>query len=331
MSVRGAGFTNLEAAATFGTGYIFIDQYQQEILDTVRRGGVLGQRIRNVPATGQPSRWMEQTAIGSAAFDAPTALNPTATGPTRGEKALTIKAIDNMITFGLFNQQVSSLMPSNLQVQAKDMADMISGVQVLHDTALWTGTDAVAGALVGDGTTNQYVGVPKQISTPVVYVDSTSSIVDGIRQQVALLVSSAADNIMPTAIYLNPMAHFAIEQEMIQNDHNMNAQVEVVPGVKVRSIMTAAGPLPLIADPLLAKDPAWAVAAPAGQSNYPVIIVTEKLIEYHWVGSETAQVYQLGTTSNLSNNFIGVKFGAPVVKAGDRAHKRICVRRVTFA
>ncbi len=57
-------FIDLHAAADFmGPGAIEVNQYQTEILDIVRRRGVFGQRIKQVPATGHPSRYFEQTAI----------------------------------------------------------------------------------------------------------------------------------------------------------------------------------------------------------------------------------------------------------------------------
>ena len=66
-----AQFLDLLAAADFlGPGAVEIDRYQTEITDIVRRRGVFGQRVRQVPATGHPSRFFEQTAIV-----APTAAN----------------------------------------------------------------------------------------------------------------------------------------------------------------------------------------------------------------------------------------------------------------
>ena len=64
-------FVDLHAAADYmGPGAIEIDRYQTEIFDIVRRRGAFGQRIKNVPATGHPSRFFEETAIPS-----PTAAN----------------------------------------------------------------------------------------------------------------------------------------------------------------------------------------------------------------------------------------------------------------
>ena len=61
-----ANFLDLRAAADFlGSGAVEVDRYQTEITDIVRRRGVFGQRIKQVPATGHPSRFFEETAIAS--------------------------------------------------------------------------------------------------------------------------------------------------------------------------------------------------------------------------------------------------------------------------
>jgi len=59
-----ANFLDIHAAADYiGPGAIEVPLYQTEILDIVRRRNLFGQRIRQVPATGHPSRYFEQTAI----------------------------------------------------------------------------------------------------------------------------------------------------------------------------------------------------------------------------------------------------------------------------
>ena len=61
-----AQFIDLRAAADFlGPGAVEVSRYQTEITDIVRRRGVFGQRIKQLPATGHPSRFFEQTAIAS--------------------------------------------------------------------------------------------------------------------------------------------------------------------------------------------------------------------------------------------------------------------------
>ena len=57
-----AKFTEIHAAADYiGPGAIEVPMYQTEITDLVRRRGLFGQRIKQVPATGHPSRFFEET------------------------------------------------------------------------------------------------------------------------------------------------------------------------------------------------------------------------------------------------------------------------------
>ena len=59
-----AQFLDIHSAADYiGPGAVEVPFYQTEITDLVRRRGMFGQRIKQVPATGHPSRYFEQTAI----------------------------------------------------------------------------------------------------------------------------------------------------------------------------------------------------------------------------------------------------------------------------
>ena len=67
-----AQFLDIHSAADYiGPGAIEVPFYQTEITDLVRRRGMFGQRIKQVPATGHPSRYFEESAIpnpGTAGF-----------------------------------------------------------------------------------------------------------------------------------------------------------------------------------------------------------------------------------------------------------------------
>src|SRR5208283_5105967 len=88
-----AQFINLQAAADYmGPGAIEVERYQTEILDLCRRRNPFGQRIKQVPATGHPSRFFEETAIptptASQAFVDPRNIVPTLVSPTRVERSV---------------------------------------------------------------------------------------------------------------------------------------------------------------------------------------------------------------------------------------------------
>jgi hypothetical protein len=101
-----AQFLDLHAAADFlGPGAVEVNRYQNEITDIVRRRGIFGQRIRQVPATGHPSRFFEQTAISAptaaTGFVDPRNIVATIANPTRSERSVPLKALVSQIKYNL--------------------------------------------------------------------------------------------------------------------------------------------------------------------------------------------------------------------------------------
>jgi hypothetical protein len=334
MNAQAAQFTALSAAADYmGNGAIFVPEFQSEITDLVKRSGVLGQRINYVPAVGSPSRWIDQLAISDGQFTDPRNIAPTATSPTRVEKSLVIKSITNRIDYSIFDLETYGMQGNVFgQLKAKDLNDMLNGMIRLRDKALWTGTDTVNGAQVGAGTTNQYVGLLNQITNTAV-IASGSSIIDGIRTQVAKLVADPNFDFRPSAIYCNPLLLDFLEQEAKNSVNTMRFVAtdftEVKVGLSVMGIYTAAGLLPLVPESFLPVDPTITgiAAAPTGQHNYSYAIVQEDLIDFQYITDPNPRVFRLGTTSNLNESFVGIQFGAPVVKMADKAHVLGVVQR----
>src|SRR3954452_2851395 len=158
-------FVDLHAAADFmGPGAVEINRYQSEITDIVRRRGVFGQRIKQMPATGHPSRFFEQTAIASPsaanAFVDPRNIVATVNSPTRVERSVPLKALVSQINYNLFDLEVGSQQSQFAYLQAKDLADAVEGLLRTHDKALWNGTDTSMSA----PTTTQYYGAAGQIT-----------------------------------------------------------------------------------------------------------------------------------------------------------------------
>ncbi len=204
-----AQFLDLQAAADFlGPGAVEINRYQTEIFDIVRRRGAFGQRIRQVPATGHPSRFFEQTAIVSptaaVGFVDPRNIVATAGSPTRVERSVPLKALVSQINYNLFDMEVGSQQSQFAFLQAKDLADAVEGLMRTHDVALWNGTDTS----LGTPTTVQYFGAIGQIVAGgnTHTVATTESIVDGIKGVVAGMVANSSFEVRPTAIYANPGA-----------------------------------------------------------------------------------------------------------------------------
>ena len=154
-----ANFLDLHAAADFlGPGAVEVDRYQTEITDLVRRRGVFGQRMKQVPATGHPSRFFEETAIpsptASQAFVDPRNMQPTLQSPTRVERSVPLKALVSQINYNLFDLEVGTQQSQFAYMQAKDLADAVEGLLRTHDVALWNGNDTS----LSSPTTPQYFG-----------------------------------------------------------------------------------------------------------------------------------------------------------------------------
>jgi hypothetical protein len=321
-----AQFIDLHAAADFmGPGAIEVNRYQSEITDIVRRRGAFGQRIKQVPATGHPSRFFEQLDIPSlaaaSAFMDPRTIAPVVAAPSRVERSVPLKALVSQINYNLFDLEVGAQQTQFAYLQAKDLTDAIEGLLRTHDRALWNGTDTS----MSTPTTLQYYGAERQITDGgnVTTIGVAQSIVDGLKSTVANMVASASYEVRPTAIYANPVLLDLIDREMRTAYNVVLATTEITSGVRVKMLSTQAGDLPLIPDWTLG----YTGTPGSGTASLPAYIVSEDLIEYHWLTDANPRVFQLGTTGSLAQQMVVVKFGAIVVKGAGYAHYRVNVTR----
>ncbi len=319
-------FLDLHAAADFlGPGAIEINRYQTEIFDIVRRRGVFGQRIKQVPATGQPSRFFEETAIASPtaaqAFVDPRNMAPTLQAPTRLERTVPLKALVSQINYNLFDMEVGTQQSQFAYLQAKDLADAVDGLLRTHDVALWNGNDTS----LSNPTTPQYFGAIGQIEAGgnTVTIGTTASIVDGLKSTIAEMVASSSFDARPTAIYANPVLLDLIDREMKAEYNVVLSTVQITGGITVKALSTQAGELPLI--------PEWALGYTgvpgSGTAVLPAYIVTEDLIEYHWLTEPNPRIFKLGLPNTLMTQSVVVKFGGMVVKGANYAHYEVLVNR----
>ena len=317
-------FVDLHAAADFmGPGAIEVERYQTEIFDIVRRRGAFGQRIKNVPATGHPSRFFEETAIpaptAANGFMDPRNISATSASPTRVELSVPLKALVSQINYNLFDMEVGNQQEQFAFLQAKDLADSVTGLMRTHDVALWNGNDTSLSA----PTTFQYCGAMTQIGSAAATVTTTESIVDGLKSQIAAMVSNSNYEVRPTAIYANPVLLDLIDREMKSEFNVVLSTATIEGGLTVKTLSTQAGSLPLI--------PEWALpysgTPGSGSAVLPAYIVTEDLIEYHWLTDANPRVFQLGLTGTLARQSMVVKFGAVVVKGAGFAHALVNVNR----
>ncbi len=321
-----ANFLDLHAAADFlGPGAIEIDRYQTEITDIVRRRGVFGQRMKQVPATGHPSRFFEETAIASPtaaqAFVDPRNIVPTLQTPTRVERSVPLKALVSQINYNLFDVEVGAQQSQFAYLQAKDLTDAVDGILRTHDVALWNGNDTS----LSSPTTPQYFGAIGQIEAGgnSTTIATTASIVDGLKSTIAQMVSSSSFEVRPTAIYANPVLLDLIDREMKAEFNVVLATSQITGGLTVKTLSTQAGELPLI--------PEWALSYTgtpgSGSAVLPAYIVSEDMIEYHWLTDPNPRVFRLGLPSSLMTESVVVKFGGVVVKGASYAHYEVKVNR----
>lgn len=319
---------SVQGSADFlGNGAIEVNLYEREILDMVRRESVFRTRINEKPATGHPHRYFEQTAIGVGAFTDPRAISPTPTGPTRVERAAMIKALTNQVNLSIFDVQVTQQQGQFTGLEAKDIEDCINGVIVAAAPAYWAGTDT---SLVTP-TTNQYVGVLTQITLQFTIAQG-SSIVDGVKLAVAKIMANTTFKPRPSAVYLPPVLGHYLDTEA--KSQNITMGSTVIGGVTMKTINTQAGDLPLISDPYLEPFSGSGFgfsAAPSGFQNYPMVIVTENMIERPYIdggkGNAAPQLYRLGLQSALTGSYVCVQFDAVIVKGASYAHAVVAVIR----
>lgn len=316
---------DINAAADYmAPGAIEVNRYQTEIFDLVRRRFVFGQRVNLTRATGQPSRYFEQLAIPTADFTDPRVISATAGQPQRVEKVVTLKALVVQINYSIFDVEVNQQQGQFAGLEAKDLNDAVDSVLKLHDKALWSGSDT---DLVLP-TTNQYFGVSGQIVTAPALngngnsttIGSSASLVDGVKTRVATMMAREDFESKPSAFYGNPLFLDLFDQEAKTVQLYFN-EVEVIPGVIVKAIPTQAGLLPLIPDAGLS------VYNSGSNKQYTGFIISEELIEYHWLTSPTPRVFQLGLTGNLAAQYVILKFGAVVVKGPNYAHSYVVTVR----
>ena len=318
-----ATFADIHAAADYiGPGAIEVPLYQTEIFDICRRSSPFGQRIKQVPATGHPSRFFEETAIpnpGTAGFVNPRAIVPATVTPTRTEMSVPLKAIVSQINYNLFDIELGDQQKQFAYLQAKDLVDTVSGVMVAHDVALWNGNDTSLSA----PTTTQYMGAIAQIVAGgnSVTVAQGASIVNGMKTAVAEMCANTGFYVRPTAIYANPMLLDLIDQEMKAEFNVVLNTDNITGGIRVKMLSTQAGDLPLIPDWSLS----YTGTPGSGTSVLPAYIVTEDLIEYHWLGDPAPRIFQLGLPNSLAYQYVAIKFGAPVVKGANFAHCQVLV------
>ncbi len=338
MTIVNSNFMRIDAAvADLNQGhYIEMPEFQPGMMDMLRRDYTILSRINATPATGYPSRYWEQTKLpdNSGFID----VRGGGTGYTgyskdtldedygRVEKSLYLKAIVSGIKFTLFDKEVVQQQGQMEFLLAKDMADMTVTTLRKMNNGLWNG----AATTVIDTTSKEYCGIITQIGAAkatIASTDTTTKIPTVIREQVAKGVANTTWDARPTAIYANPMSIHILEEELSKevNWSRNDSYMELVPGVRVPAIVTQAGRLPIIPDPFIP------VASVAGKDTHSFIVMNESLLEYHYLTSFLPRTFKMGINTSLTDNYLQLAFGAPVLKGVQTGSHFIVKKEVATA
>jgi hypothetical protein len=251
----------------------------------------------------------------------PRNFTPVVNTPTRVERSVPLKALVSQINYNLFDMEVGAQQSQFAYLQAKDLADAVEGLMRTHDKALWNGNDTS----LTSPTTTQYYGAASQITDGgnIASIGNTASIVDGLKSTIATMISNTTFDVRPTAIYANPVLLDLIDREMKTAFNVVLETTEVGAGVRVKMLSTQAGDIPLI--------PEWTLGftgtVGSGTAQLPAYIVSEDMIEYHWLTDSNPRIFQLGLPGSLQHQHVVVKFGGVVVKGAGYAHYRVNVTR----
>lgn len=322
-------FLSMSAAADYlGPGAIEVPIFETEIFDIVRRTSVALNRLPTMKATGHPHRYFEQTAIATGGFTDPRNIAPTPATPTRVERPAFIKAITNQTNLSIFDKDVTQQQGQFSYVVAKDIEDIINGIETVRAAALWTGNDTS----MSSPTTDQYFGFLTQI-TLTATIAPGASIIDGLKAQIASMVGNSSFVVRPSAIYMNPILADYLDREAKAANITFGT-AEVLAGVVANTISTQAGTIPIIGDAWIpsASGSAYGFPAPpAGNKNYFAVILSEKDCEIPYISgiedNPNPRLFQLGLTGNLSGQYVGIKFDTVLAKGASYNHAVICVQR----
>lgn len=325
------GFIAMSAAADFlGTGAIEVPEFESEIMDVVRRTSVFLNRTPQIPATGHPHRYFEQTDIARGGFTDPRNIVAVVAGPNRVERPAFIKAIVNQSNLSLFDKEVTEQQGRFASVVAKDINDIISGIEVIRAAAVWTGTDTSMTV----PTTNQYMGALRQITQQAVIAPG-ASIIDGLKAVIAAMAANQTFVVKPTAIYLNQILGDYIDREAKASKITLDS-MNVMAGVTVECLSTQVGKIPLIGDAWMPTEASGANAygfgaAATGYKNYFAVITQESEIEMPYISGATSnplpRLFQLGLVGSLAGQYVGIKFDTLIFKGPSYAHAAVAVQR----
>lgn len=330
MSTTKAKFISAAQVADYNTSHYWeFPEFQQGLLDFQNRNLTILPRIKTTPATGQPSRYKEQTKLPHNA----TFVNPR-TGVADGdyglktinddygrvERVAFLKCMVSRIQYTFLDTEIVKQQGQEVDLLAKDMTDMLNDFYMTQNDKIWNG----AGTSADDSTSTEYAGILNQVktktavATPYDFTTKQGTMVtDAIRAQIAKQLADAKYNVWPTAVYADPI----MVERIVNEERDRDGVRQLIPdsmtlanGWKVPTINTAIGNLPLISDAALKT------TDDSDKKKHTIAIVNENLIERHFLTSATPRIFKMSMNSKLLDDYIAILVDALVVKGADCAH-----------
>lgn len=307
--------------------YIELPVFQKGMLDLLDRKVTILDRIKAVPATGNPTRYWEQTKLPSnAKFVAPRLSASATYGAGAGEydygrveRSAWLKCITSEITFTLFDTELVKQQGIMEDLLDKDMKDMVIDILKTQNKGIWVGKATA----VDNAESPEYCGLLTQIKDKVAMTLSTGkeSVLDAIRTKIAKNEADTTYDAYPTALYANPVTIDLISQiEAKRENFNVNQdshKVDLGNGFIVQTVPTMAGNLPLIPDKHIPLD----TTTSHGNTIHTIVAVNEDLLERHYLTSDKPRVFKLGKSKTLADDYVAVQFDTVIAKGADaKAH-----------
>lgn len=193
----------------------------------------------------------------------------------------------------------------------------VKNVMDTHHTRMWD----------GDGTKYQYNGIAQQLRAAgsSSTLDKQDNLFHAIMTQIYTMGQKIGVNYI-SAIYLHPDLVPIIVDQVHPTSDAFHAPI-IVNGIRINVLNTPVGPLPLIPDPYI--DLGMNEIEDDESYNLPLYILSESLIEYHWLGSMSPRIYRkrLGEVMKdyFATEWLVNKIGTVLVNAAYCAHHEILV------
>ena len=289
---------SLPPLADYNSGHMLVvGDYDHILHDYLKRDFVLGVKVNSVKATGYPHVWNEQKAIpaNTTAID-PQAGFGTAAAPSYRPTTLSdtynrnnwqqafCRAYATGIRYDFFTREMEREYGTFEDLTAKDYDDMFVDFTRKTCDDFWNGTTALNSTAAFT-----YAGILSQI-TDTTPITAGTKIADALRTKIASLAARLDYSNFPDVICMNPITYDLLcNEEATRNLYNRDIQAEIVPGVDVPGILTAAGKLPIVLTPFIKP----VTDTTTNKTTHKIVCLNTSMIDRIWMFNDGPRVFEI--------------------------------------